>query len=355
LLEALTHAAEGDSSGWYTLLGQERDLVEPPAEVGDSSESELTPASKEDQLQAALHHLSKGSIRKAGRALTSKGVAPESHNVRKQLRQLHPNQFRDFEVTDDRAYATWNVPLAIVKKALAGMHSDSAPGPSGLSVNKIKQLATAEDGAQAITRITNRILNGTEQCKERLLASRLIPLIKSSKKVRPIAIGEVITRLAGRVLLRSQLKEISNYLKPLQKGVAEAAGTEKIVHQVRQDYLNGHAVLSLDISNAFNTLSRESIKLEVERNLPYLLPYYQWAYQAASPLEYGSYLLTKSREGVRQGDPLGPVFFAIGFHGILQQLSQEFQDVSISAYLDDVSITGSVDALISVANRCVYC
>jgi ribonuclease HI len=351
LLEALTHAAEGDSSGWYSLLGQERDLVEPPAEVGDTGEYELTPASKEDQLQAAVHHLSKGSIRKAGRALTSKGVAPESHNVRKQLHQLHPHQFQDFEFTDDSTYATWNVPLATVKKALAGMHSDSAPGPSGLSVNKIKQLATTEDGARAITRITNRILNGTEQCKERLLASRLIPLIKSSKKVRPIAIGEVITRLAGRVLLRSQLKEISNYLKPLQKGVAEAAGTEKIVHQVRQDYLNGHAVLSLDISNAFNTLSRESIKLEVERNLPYLLPYYQWAYQAASPLEYGSYLLTWSREGVRQGDPLGPVFFAIGFHGILQQLSQEFLDVSISAYLDDVSVTGSVDALISVAKR----
>jgi len=179
----------------------------------------------------------------------------------------------------------------------------------------------------------------------------LVPLVKSTSKVRPIAIGEVLTRLGAKALLRKQSKELSWFLRPIQLGVREPAGTEKTIHAVRKQYLAGKAVLSLDIKNAFNSLSRERIRRTLHNHLPYLLPYFQWAYKNETPLWFNGDLLAYSCEGVRQGDPLGPALFAVGFHSVLRQLQEEFPTINLFAYLDDLSATGSPEELVQLATR----
>jgi hypothetical protein len=62
-------------------------------------------------------------------------------------------------------------------------------------------------------------------------------------------------------------------------------------------------------------------------------------------------LLAFSKEGVRQGDLLGPALFAVDIQGVLEQLRQEFLAVKVNAYLDDVSAVGPVNDLVDFANR----
>jgi hypothetical protein len=83
------------------------------------------------------------------------------------------------------------------------------------------------------------MVNGNETNTRGLLGATLVPLVKSTSKVRPIAIGEVITRLGAKALLRKQSKELSQFLRPLQLGVREPAGTEKTIHAVRNNTWQG--------------------------------------------------------------------------------------------------------------------
>jgi len=68
----------------------------------------------------------------------------------------------------------------------------------------------------------------------------------------------------------------------------------------------------------------------------------KWAYDAPSHLVLetsGGSTLLKSAQGVRQGDPLGPLFFSIGVRPILEDLCNSLgPDCVLLAYLDDVYI-----------------
>jgi hypothetical protein len=48
----------------------------------------------------------------------------------------------------------------------------------------------------------------------------------------------------------------------------------------------------------------------------------------------------QSSSGVRQGDPCGPLFFALTVQPMLQSVQQCFAEVRVIAYLDDVVLQG---------------
>lgn len=128
-----------------------------------------------------------------------------------------------FQETDVTGYATWAFSTSEVKKGLLSMPNDTSPGPSGLTVRSLKKAAATEEGASAIATIVNRIVNGQEKNTCRLLGATLVPLVKTETKVRPIAVGEVLTRLGAKMLLKNQVKELSRFLHPLQMGVKQPA------------------------------------------------------------------------------------------------------------------------------------
>jgi hypothetical protein len=51
----------------------------------------------------------------------------------------------------------------------------------------------------------------------------------------------------------------------------------------------------------------------------------------------------ESTAGVRQGDPLGPMLFAMALQPVLKKLQASHPTVSILAYLGDVVIMGKAD------------
>ena len=91
-------------------------------------------------------------------------------------------------------------------------------------------------------------------------------------------------------------------------------------------------ILQVDLRNAFNCIHREPIFEEIGRLAPELIPWVSICYGQHSPLYAQGHRLN-SRCGVQQGDPLGPLLFAIAWHRVVQRLPGDLQ-LNVW-YLDD--------------------
>ena len=73
-------------------------------------------------------------------------------------------------------------------------------------------------------------------------------------------------------------EQMSDFFQPLQLGVACKSGAEKIVHGLRKciedNWLNeDFVVFKVDMSNAFNSVSRQEVLNECGTFFPELLPW----------------------------------------------------------------------------------
>ena len=96
--------------------------------------------------------------------------------------------------------------------------------------------------------------------------------------VRPIAVGEILRRLAGKCVCAVLKEKAADFFHPLQYGVACQAGAEKIMHRVRncieEHWMDeGFMCFKVDMKNTFNLISRQSILEECATFYPELLPW----------------------------------------------------------------------------------
>ena len=54
-----------------------------------------------------------------------------------------------------------------------------------------------------------------------------------------------------------------------------------------------------------------------------------------------------SQQGVQQGDPLGPLFFALAWHPVAEAIQRVCPNTWTSFYLDDGHLVGPLDELVS--------
>ncbi|KAL0216103.1 hypothetical protein P9112_008287 [Eukaryota sp. TZLM1-RC] len=109
--------------------------------------------------------------------------------------------------------------------------------------------------------------------------------------------------------------------------------------------------MSLDFSNAFNSLSRRSIHGALLQYMPELIPYFQSTYCTYSNLHFGNNILSSS-SGVKQGDPLGPLLFCLAIHPISLQIQEMFPSLKMIAYMDDVVLIGDLN-IVKQATVCL--
>ena len=102
-------------------------------------------------------------------------------------------------------------------------------------------------------------------------------------------------------------------------------------------------VLKTDVSNAFNSVSRQHLQ-EVGSHFPELYGHVKQMYGHSGPLLYfngHNTCIIESQEGVHQGDPLRPALLVI--HPIICKAQETYAATTVLAYLDDIFIVGPGD------------
>jgi hypothetical protein len=168
-----------------------------------------------------------------------------------------------------------------------------------------------------------------------------------ARKVRPLAVGSVLSRLAHCHAIARIVTFVADHLRHVQRSVFTKAGVERAIHTSRiglQAILDCN-LLSLDMENAFNTISRRSFLAEMYKNpdLHPVIPLVEMIYSRDSTVNYvdpnDASLLhgtVQSRTGVQQGDPLGPLLFNLAISTPLRSIGERCKDsAAIQAFFDD--------------------
>ena len=232
----------------------------------------------------------------------------------------------------------------------------SAAGPSGLRIQHLIDAAEVPLQTpilQLLRKVINILASGKAPADVSIfLAGGNLTALQKSKPdcpldVCPIAVGEALRRLVGKCLCSMVKVKAAEFFDPLQRGVACAAGAEKIAHGHR-DYIDenwhveGFTVLKIDLVNAFNLVSRQALLSECSTHFPELLPWVSWCY-CRHPVLWHTLGNLSSQSGVQQGDPMGPLLFSLVLNVVIKVIAThpECCDLCYHVwYLDDGVLAG---------------
>ncbi|KAL0204916.1 hypothetical protein P9112_000223 [Eukaryota sp. TZLM1-RC] len=175
------------------------------------------------------------------------------------LKLLHPDVSEALpEVQIPFCPFKFNLPTT--KKALLSYPAGGAPGLFGWSETLIPE-DISDELLQIINFIFNQMSSGSLNgaLKNLLTGSSLIGIPKQNGKTRPIAMGDFFYKIVSRWLTKQS--NCSFLHQQHQFGVAFPNGTENLIHILRKKwYEKKHdGLISLDIKNAFNCVSRKAI------------------------------------------------------------------------------------------------
>ena len=159
--------------------------------------------------------------------------------------------------------------------------------------------------------------------------ANLIALSKLCGVIRPIPIGFTLRHLAGKVVMKKTYGKCKEIAFPNQLGVGTPKGAESAVHAIRSYIQNeestGKVILKVDFKNAFNQISRNVALRKIKNAVPDIYPFIYQCYPKSSSLFYGGIYKINSREGIQQGDPLGPFLFSLATMDLIESCKIELK------------------------------
>ena len=240
-----------------------------------------------------------------------------------------------------------------VRTTVMKARSDAAPGPSGLRVGHLQSIVrtAGADSANELLDLLAWLGTASFAKAENLpgdfwtlhMAARLSAV---GEKARPIACGDTVRRLLCATYCRVHKSRFAALFEAVdQLGVGTPGGVERLAARAQLVHQAGGVVLALDGRNAFNATSRRAIYRQVAKHAPDLFAYVKRMY---GPDVHASLLyaleghsepaLILSQQGVQQGDPLGPLLFALALWPLMLDFKTAFPDVSLPGYLDDLTL-----------------
>lgn len=312
---------------------------EPPQRDGDFATTR--------RCFSAKAHVREDHITRAFNALNTGTAAPATEETLQQLQQQHPPASEPIPSPPQespRVAVDATAAYRVIKQSVA---NGSAPGLSGWTGELL--LIAASNGAcmEGIVALITDLLHGSlpDEAHALIAAGRLIALLKPNGTVRPIAISEPFLKLAQQYGMKTVNPNLIFADTP-QYGAGVPNGVETAVHDIFGALTAGGpdaVMIACDWSNAFNNRKRAAIAAALYRNphLASLHRLFHWLYRQSATMLYFDRDGTRvgdctSAEGVRQGDPLSPLAYALSTLHIVQRLAQR-RGITIRAVADDVS------------------
>ncbi|KAK3887055.1 hypothetical protein Pcinc_008820 [Petrolisthes cinctipes] len=248
-----------------------------------------------------------------------------------------------------------------VQAAIHTMPPGSAAGLDGVRPMHLQQLISknnAEAGRhliRALTALCNCTAAGymPDHDREAFFFCNLTAIGKKCGGYRPIAVGIVYRRLAGKLVAQRMSLAVAAGVQPLQLGVGTPLGCEAVVHAVHEfttthDGHHEHIIVKVDMVNAFNSVSRKAVLEEVIHRFPAAMPLVSQAYSQPTLLQLSSARLW-SQWGVQQSDPMGPLLFALAIDPVIRSLTSPLN----VWFLDDGTLAGQREAVMSDLNQLI--
>ena len=326
----------------------------PTGENRTGIESQEAVSEDQRKINKATTLVKEGHVRRAVRGMLSKGTVTVDERVIKALEELHPKGPNYIKQCPKSAPKMLKIDKELIKEIVKReLATGSAPGRSGWTGDLVLALVEDQECLDGIAVMTRTMINGEikGKAKTRLLSSTLIALSKPDGGVRPIAIGEVFYRLAAMYVLKTVNETAKKALGPTQFALLPGGSEAAVVYM--RVALHQHpqwTVMACDLKNAFNTRNRSQIleTLYQHKELSGLWTFANWAYRSPSDLlvvDRGTIKKTiSSAQGVRQGDPLSALLFALSMANMYNS-TNEITGVKVVAVQDDVYFLGPKETI----------
>ena len=240
---------------------------------------------------------------------------------------------------------THNTTLAEeVWQAITRFDPLSQPGPSGLRPEHLRIAYGADPAFQVLftklvrAAITGRLIGST-------LTASVLNLVPKPNGggARPIGVGEVLRRIAGRIVMCATAPHVRPSLEKDGQAVLSSFGTAITYRRIVDD-ADGPApkwVLQLDIANAFNSVHRAAVMRNAPTDLPIAAPLIVSLYSDATAMVVPRLERVVSVDrGVIQGCPMSSLLFATALAPIARRAAEGLE-VTQRWYADDGHIAAT--------------
>ena len=242
----------------------------------------------------------------------------------------------------------------IVRRALQ-TQSQSSAGITGWHASHLSTIADSEDGIRCLTYVLNRIFakDVPEEVFEGLRVSLLVPLTKDNGGIRPILIGDCLMRLLAKCIVEAEQHYIASRMEPIQVAVGMKGGNEMVIHGIRAHLESNpnHMAIAVDFKNAFGTIKREAIAIELDKLDYEQVKFTKWFFntcgaQASPVLSPDGRTFAYSR-GVPQGGPTSMQWFCLALQPALVLIQKIMDETAgrVMASADDVFLMADSETL----------
>ena len=282
--------------------------------------------------------------------MESLGSAPPTQETIDKLRSLHPDDPNgDHPIPDalKREGEEWARGVIIddddVLKAVSSAPKNKSEDLFGWRAEHIAPLLKYPDSLNALTTIFTLICRGSlpDLAAEAFCSGRLVALLKPDPGgLRPIGIPLIFRRLAGRIYNARSKDNLQHLFIGLDGRVVQFALGRPCGPQAMsvamQELLKRNPtwiIISLDVKNAFNSLSRlamaRGVANSVMRNS---FAFFHMCYNKPTEMIYhaaGKMYTVMSKSGATQGTSDGMQHYCLGSHPMLVEAAAPHPDVHI--------------------------
>ena len=331
---------------------------QPPEDV-DARVNKPTPTQRK-----AIFLASKGEFSRAMAALEAPPLAPGTDATVQRLRELHPPST---DVISDEvrrlakeygANDVWEP--AMVAAAIRSMPRNAAEDRGGWRSEHYAPFLGDNAALALFTKLLELWAKGEFHPSVATLyaGNRLQALLKPNGDIRPIGIPDARRRIAGKVQMMKISSDLAKHLvgadgKAVQFAVGRKGGAQMHATATRE-YLRlhpDHVVISIDIVNAYNSISRAKMMeaiLRLPEELRHILSFVLQLYDGPIPLSFFDDLARRividAEDGCTQGCTWAGAIFSIPLMEAMVKTVKEAvtrkEDVDALFFANDGEICG---------------